>query len=108
MTCPLKPMEFNVVVEMDPTESVTKGGIILVESQKERDKLAAEEGVLVASSPHAFTYASDWPEDYPPPQVGQRVLIKRYQGIIREHGGKDYRIVSDKDILAVVPEGGKE
>lgn len=97
----LSPCEFNVVVEMDPTEEVTKGGIILPGSKTERDKLATEEGLLVAVSPHAFTYA-DWPEGVSPPVVGSRVLIARYSGALHERGGKSFRIVKDKDIVAVV------
>lgn len=103
MTCPYKPMEFNVVVELDPTEEVTKGGIILTRSNVERDELAAEEGTLVAVSPHAFTYA-EWTADAEKPQLGNRVMIARYQGVLRESDGKKYRIVKDKDIVAVIEE----
>jgi co-chaperonin GroES (HSP10) len=94
-------MEYNVVVEMDPTEEVTRGGIILPSSKTDRDKLATEEGVLVALSPHAFTYEA-WPEGETPPQAGDRVLIARYAGAIHERGGKTFRILKDKDIVAVV------
>jgi hypothetical protein len=48
MTCPYKPLEFNVVIELDPVEEKTAGGIILPPSTKEADKLACEEGTLVA------------------------------------------------------------
>jgi co-chaperonin GroES (HSP10) len=97
----LRPCEFNVVVEMDPTEEVTRGGIILPTSKTDRDKLATEEGTLVALSPHAFSYA-DWPQDQAPPVVGDRVLIARYAGALHERGGKSFRIVKDKDIVAVI------
>lgn len=97
----LRPMEFNVIVEMDPTEERTAGGIILPTSKTDRDKLATEEGTLVALSPHAFTYA-EWPADETPPQAGQRVLIARYAGAIHERAGKTFRILKDKDIVAVI------
>lgn len=97
----LRPMEFNCVVEMDPTEEITRGGIILPTSKTDRDKLATEEGTLVAASPHAFSYA-DWPKDEVPPQVGDRVLIARYAGAIHERGGKTFRVIKDKDIVAVI------
>lgn len=97
----LRPMEFNVIVEMDPVEEKTAGGIILPTSKQERDKLATEEGTLVAVSPHAFTYA-DWPQDEAPPVPGERVLIARYSGAIHERGGKTYRVLKDRDIVAVV------
>jgi len=102
MSCWIEPIEFNVVVELDPVEEVTAGGIILPGSKTERDKLAGEEGTLVAVSPHAFTYADSWPEDRPPPRVGQRVMIKRFDGLLREKDGKSYRIVQDKSVVAVL------
>lgn len=101
MSCPYKPMEFNIVVELDPVEEVTKGGIILPGDKVERDKLAFEEGRLVAVSPFAFSYA-EWPEGTDKPQLGQRVLIERYAGLLREKDGKNYRIVKDKNLVAVI------
>jgi chaperonin GroES len=101
MSCPFQPTEFNVVVELDPHESKTAGGIILLEAANERDKLGSQEGTLVAVSPHAFSYA-EWPEGIEPPQVGQRILFARYSGLIREQDGKTYRILKDKDVVAVI------
>lgn len=97
----LRPMEFNVVVEMDPVEERTAGGIILPTSKTDRDELATEEGTLVALSPHAFTYA-DWPEGEAPPVAGERVLIARYAGAIHKRAGKVFRVLKDKDIVAVI------
>lgn len=97
----LRPMEFNVVVEMDPVEEKTAGGIILPTSKTDRDKLAAEEGTLVALSPLAFTY-EEWPEAEAKPAIGDRVLIARYAGAIHERDGKTFRILKDRDIVAVV------
>lgn len=97
----LRPMEFNVVVQPDPVEEVTKGGIIIPTTKTDRDKLAVEEGTLVAVSPHAFTYA-DWPEGAEPPKVGDRVVFARYAGALHTRDGVDYRVIKDKDIVAVV------
>jgi hypothetical protein len=58
----LTPLEFFVVVELDATEKTTPGGIILLDKVQEADKLATQEGTLIAASPHAFTYAEGWPE----------------------------------------------
>lgn len=96
----LSPTGFNVVVRMDTAETVSPGGIIMPEKVQERDKLAVEEGELVAVSPLAFNFA-EWP-DGSHPQVGDRVIIKRYDGLLRERGGRDYRIVEDRSIVAVI------
>ena len=101
MTCNLIPMEFNVIVELDPTEEVTKGGIILTKATVDRDQLEADEGTLVAVSPHAFSYA-EWPAGSRQPRVGDRVLIARFAGVMRDRDGKKLKIVKDKDIIAVV------
>lgn len=101
MTCDLIPMEFNVVVELDPIEEKTAGGIILPGAKVDRDKLEAEEGTLVAVSPHAFSYA-EWPAGARMPAIGDRVLIARFAGVLRERDGRSLKIVKDKDIIAVV------
>jgi co-chaperonin GroES (HSP10) len=96
------PMEFHVIVKPDPLEEVSPGGIILrTEQAKDRDKLAIEEGTLVAVSPMAFTYA-DWPEGARKPEVGDRVVVKRHAGWLRTVGKQDYRILNDKDIVAII------
>jgi co-chaperonin GroES (HSP10) len=77
-TSGLTPLEFFVVVEIE-LERKSPGGIILTTKTQETDKLATQEGVLVAVSPHAFTYADGWPEGSKP-EIGQRVLFKRYAG----------------------------
>lgn len=97
----IRPMEFNVVVEIDPIESKTPGGIYLLDTAKERDKLGIQEGTLVAASPLAFSYA-EWPDGHEPPQPGCRVLFARFSGLIREEEGKTYRILKDKDVVAVI------
>ena len=101
----LTPMEYNCVVRMDPVESKSAGGIILPTSKTDRDKLAADEGMLVAISPLAFNY-DQWPADARKPQVGDRVMFARYSGTLYQPNGEDkepqYRILKDKDIIAVI------
>lgn len=96
------PTEFNVVVLPDKIEERTKGGVFLPQQAKDRDQHAATAGVLVAVSPLAFSYA-DWPEEGArKPQVGDRVLFARYAGSLTDTEKPDgYRIIKDKDILAV-------
>ena len=101
MKTDLIPMEFNVVVLLDKQAEKTAGGIFLPQSKQDRDKLEHEEGELVAVSPHAFSYA-EWPEGARKPQVGDRVLLARFAGVLRERNGRDFRIVKDKDIVAVI------
>jgi co-chaperonin GroES (HSP10) len=98
----LIPTEFCVVVEMDAAPD--KVGSILMPTQvADRDKLAADEGTLVAVSPLAFTY-DNWPEGSRKPEVGDRVVFRKFAGLLRtnKENGKDFRLLNDKDIVAIV------
>lgn len=99
----LVPVEYNIVVRMDPVEEKTAGGIIIPGAKTERDKLAADEGEVVAVSPLAFSYA-DWPAESRIPAVGDRVLMAQFDGRIWEKGGVTYRLIKDKSVIAIVDE----
>lgn len=97
----LAPVEFNIVVRMDPVGEKTAGGLYLPTSKTDRDKLAADEGVIVAASVLAFTYEV-WPEGSRIPQVGDRILMAQFDGRIWERNGVTYRLIKDKSVIAVV------
>jgi len=100
----ITPTEFKVLIAPIEVEEKTKGGIIIPDATKERDQFAQMEGVLVAVSPLAFSYANsaEWGQ-HDPPQPGDRVLFAKYSGaVVKGRDGKDYRIVNDKDICAVL------
>jgi co-chaperonin GroES (HSP10) len=101
----LVPVEYYTVVELDPQEEKTAGGIILVQQTQDADKISAQEGTLVAISPLAFNYDS-WPDDSPKPRVGDRVMFKRFDGHLheREVGGvkRVFKLLNDKSIIAIV------
>lgn len=99
----LRPMEYNVVVRMDPPKEKI-GNIFIPTTAKDREELATDEGTLEAVSPHAFTYA-EWPAEATPPQPGQRVMFAQYAGRIWKPKGENgpvFRILKDKDIVAVI------
>jgi chaperonin GroES len=95
------PTEFKILVEPKKVEEKTKGGIIIPDESKDREQFAQMEGVLVAVSPLAFTYA-DW-KDANPPKPGDRVLFAKFAGAkVTGKDGKEYRLVNDKDLAAVL------
>lgn len=98
----LQPVEFNVIVELDPDEVTTKGGIILTTQKVDRNRLEETWGTLVALSPFAFNY-DEWPTDARKPAIGDRVYFARYAGILNEcEGGRWVRILKDKEVVAIV------
>jgi co-chaperonin GroES (HSP10) len=100
--CGLDPVEFNVIIEQDAVEEVTKGGLHLPTQTQEKEKNMATRGTIVAVSPLAFTY-DEWPEGSRKPGVGARVAFVQHAGaFIEGRDGKKYRVVKDKDIVAVL------
>lgn len=101
----IEPVEYKVVIK--PVEEKgyveLKGGhrLLKPDETKERDKHAAVEGEIVAISPFAFSY-EEWPKDARKPQVGDTAIFARYSGnTINGNDGAEYRIMNDKDIIAV-------
>lgn len=96
----LQPVEYNIVVRMDPVEEKTIGGIIMPASKQERDELSADEGTIVAVSPHAFSYA-EW-DGIEPPKLGDRILMSKFDGRVWKRGGQTYRLIKDKSVIAII------
>lgn len=95
-------VEYKVLVRPVKAEEKTKGGILLPEQVVEKDQHAAMEGVICGLSPFAFTY-EEWPMGARKPRVGDRVVFARYSGINQKGAdGVDYRIMNDKDVVAIV------
>lgn len=95
------PVEYKVLVSPIEVDEKTKGGIFLPDTTKERDQFAQMQGTLVAVSPLAFTYEGgvEWSK----PKPGDKVLFAKYAGtVVDGKDGKKYRLISDKDIGAVL------
>jgi chaperonin GroES len=98
------PTEYKVLVQPIKVDEKTKGGIILPDEHKDREQFAQMQGMLVAVSPLAFTYAGkeDW-GDAEKPKPGDRVMFAKYAGAAcKGKDGADYRIINDKDLSAVL------
>lgn len=96
----IRPVEYNVLIRPDPVEEKTQGGLILPDTTKDADKHAQQRGTIVSMSPLAFDYA-EWPAGQKP-EIGNRVLFARYEGILVKDGEDEFRLVKDKAIAAVI------
>jgi len=97
----IEPTEFNCVVKADKPPEKTQGGIFVPQQVLERDELASIDATLMAVSPLAFTYET-WPDADMKPKPGDRVVIAKYAGsVVKGADDEDYRIIKDKDILAI-------
>lgn len=96
----LHPLDCRILVKPDPVEEVTRGGIIIADTTRDRQKYAATKATLIAAGSNAFR---EWGEEARKPQPGDRVLFAQYTGA-REKGedGEDYVLMNDEDLLAVI------
>ena len=98
----ISPTEFKLLIKPDKVAERTAGGVWRPQTQVEQEQAAATTGTIIAKAPLAFTYA-DWPEGVAPPKEGERVAFARYAGMsIKGKDGEDYRVINDKDVVAVV------
>ena len=92
----LQPLGDRVVVKPTPREEMTKSGIVLPDTAKEKP----QEGEIIAVGPGAFD--NDGKRMAMDVKVGQKVLYGKYAGTEFKIDEVELLIVSQKDILAIV------
>jgi len=94
----LSPLGDRVVVRPTPREEMTKSGIVLPDTAKEKP----QEGQILAVGPGRIL--DDGKREALDVSTGQRVLYAKYAGTEFAVDGEDLLIISQKDILAIVEE----
>ena len=95
-TSKLRPLGDRVVVKPTPREEMTKSGIVLPDTAKEKP----QEGKILAAGPGRLTdEGKREPMDV---KEGDTVLYAKYAGTEFKVDGEELLIVSQKDILAIV------
>jgi chaperonin GroES len=87
----IKPLADRVLVEAAAAEEKTAGGIIIPDTAKEKP----QKGTIVAVGPGK----KDEPTTV---KVGDTVLYGKYAGTEISVDGKDYLIMKESDIYAIV------
>jgi chaperonin GroES len=92
----LRPLGDRVVIQPTPREEMTKSGIVLPDTAKEKP----QEGKILAAGPGRLTEeGTREPMDV---KEGDTVLYAKYAGTEFKVEGEELLIVSQKDILAIV------
>ena len=92
----VRPLHDHVVVKALAEEMVTKSGIVLPETSKEKP----EQGEVIAVGPGEILASGQrGPMSV---KVGDKVLFKKYSPDEIKVGGQEYLVIRDKDILAVM------
>jgi chaperonin GroES len=94
----LKPLGDRVVIQPTPREEMTKSGIVLPDTAKEKP----QEGTILAVGPGRI--GDDGKREPMDVSEGQKVLYAKYAGTEFKVDNEELLIVSQKDILAIVQE----
>ena len=92
----LRPLGDRVVIQPTPREDMTKSGIVLPDTAKEKP----QEGKVLAVGPGRIL--DDGKREQVDVKKGDKVLYAKYAGTEFKLDGEDLLIVSQKDILAIV------
>jgi chaperonin GroES len=96
MAMNLKPLGDRVVIKPSPKEEVTKSGLIIPDTAKEKP----QEGTVLAVGPGKLDEEGKrLPMDV---KVGDKVLYAKYAGTEVKLDGEEHLIVKESDILAIV------
>ena len=87
----VKPLADRVLIEPASAEEKTAGGIIIPDTAKEKP----QKGVIVAVGPGTA-------DEKMTVKVGDSVLYGKYSGTEITYEGKDYLIMKESDVYAIV------
>ena len=92
----IKPLGDRVVIHVSEGEQKTTSGIVLPDTAKEKPQegtvVAVGTGKLLDNGQRAALDVNE----------GDRIIFSKYAGTEIKFGGKDYLIVSERDILAII------
>lgn len=91
MSFGIKPLGARVVIKMVEAEEKTKSGIVLPGQAKEQPQMAE----VVAVGPGTSDEKMEL-------KVGDKVVFAKYAGNEIKYDGKEYNIMEQKNILAIV------
>jgi len=92
----LKPLGDRIVIEVVETEEKTASGIVLPDTAKEKP----QEGRVVAVG--AGRVLDNGQRVAPEVEVGDRIIFSKYAGTEVKYDGKEYLILRESDVLAVI------
>jgi chaperonin GroES len=87
----IKPLADRVLIEPAAAETKTSSGIIIPDTAKEKPQKGTVVAVGAGTKDNPITVS-----------VGDSILYGKYAGTELQHEGKDYLIMKENDILAIV------
>ena len=91
MSINIKPLADRVLVEPAPAETKTASGLIIPDSAKEKPLTGTVVAAGIGTKDQPITV-----------KVGDTVLYGKYAGTELAYEGKDYLIMRESDIVAII------
>ena len=96
MSVNIKPLEDRILVKPLDAEQTTASGLVIPDTAKEKP----QEGTVVAVGPGRIDdNGNRVPLDV---NVGDKVIYSEYGGTEVKYSGKEYLILSARDVLAII------
>jgi chaperonin GroES len=92
----MKPLKDNIVVQVLEAEGKTSGGLFLPDTAKEKPQQAK---VIEVGSGRRMKNGEIVP---PSVKKGDKILFGKYSGNEVKIEGKEYLIISERDVLAIL------
>lgn len=96
-----KPKGYKLLVAMPPAKTQSKGGIIIPDELKDREKTASIFGNVLAMGDLAYGDKDKFPTG-PWCQPGDWVLMKSYSGTRFKVNGQEFRLINDDTVEAII------
>jgi chaperonin GroES len=92
----MKPLADRVVILIEDETETTAGGIFIPDTAREKP----QRGVVVAVGPGRMLESGKREEMSV--KSGDRVLFQKYGGTDLKFGDKEYKVLSERDILGII------
>ncbi|MGL4952196.1 MAG: co-chaperone GroES [Culicoidibacterales bacterium] len=92
----MKPLFDKIVIELKEVEKTTLSGLVLPDSNNQK----SNQGIVIAVGPGRML--ENGQVVAPTVRVGQTVLFNKFAGSEATVNGKEYVIVAEKDIFAIL------
>ena len=103
-----EPKGFKVLIAVPELDGKTEGGVIMPDALKSMEETASIIGFVIKTGPEAYTDKERFPSG-PYCEEGDFVIFRSYSGTRFKVMGKEFRIINDDTVEAVVEdEGGRD
>tara|TARA_R110000803_G_scaffold3216_5_gene10949 strand:- start:6468 stop:6917 length:450 start_codon:yes stop_codon:yes gene_type:complete len=95
------PSGYKILIALPNPEELTEGGIAKTKASMDLEELGSITGFVMKLGPDAYSDKKRFPND-PYCKVGDWVLMRSYSGTRFKIHGKEFRLINDDSVEAVV------